>query len=338
MDSAPFLRFLIAGQLKRDYILLPNGKSGIDIPGGSLMYAAAGLGLWESDTGLIARVGEDYPHEWLERLARQGFDTRGIHILADVMDVRWFAVYTDGAVRQNNNPVAHFSRLGLAFPKMLLGYDEPSLQLDSRTQPNVNTLRLNDFPVDYLDATAAHICPLDYLSHSLLPPAFRQGHVTTISLDPSPGYMNPAFWDDLQVILRGITAFIPSEEKVRSLFQDRSTDLWEMAEAMAGQGCDLIVIQRGNRGQYLYDHARHARWIIPPYPATAVDPTGAGHAFCGGFLAGFRSSYDPVEACIYGGVSASIIAEGTGPFYAFGAFPALIRARVDALREMARRV
>jgi sugar/nucleoside kinase (ribokinase family) len=55
------------------------------------------------------------------------------------------------------------------------------------------------------------------------------------------------------------------------------------------------VIKRGSRGQYLYNGSSRTRWIIPAYPVQMYDPTGAGDAFCGGFLAGYRSSYDPLS-------------------------------------------
>ena len=111
----------------------------------------------------------------------------------------------------------------------------------------------------------------------------RQGHINTITLDPGENYMNPTFWDDIPILVNGLNAFLCSEEKVNNLFQGRSTDLWEMAETLAGYGCEMVVIKRGSRGQYLYDRGSRTRWIIPAYPVQVVDLTGAGDAFCGGF-------------------------------------------------------
>ena len=79
----------------------------------------------------------------------------------------------------------HFARLGEPFPKSLLGYTSPVFQLDSRTQPGKLSLRMTDIPQDYLDATAAHLCPMDFISHNLIPPALRRGQVTTITLTPT---------------------------------------------------------------------------------------------------------------------------------------------------------
>jgi cytidine kinase len=337
MSALPLLRFVIAGKLQRNYIITPQGKALLDIPGGSLLYAAAGLSIWETAIGLIGRAGEDYPQEWLASVGRYGIDVRGIHVLPEAVDVRYFLAHTDGDHSSTDNPVSHFARLGMPFPKTLLGYTPPSPQIDSRTRPGPLTIRQNSIPPDYLDATAAHLCPLDFLSHTLLPPVLRRGHINTITMDPGANYMNPTFWDDIPVLLNGLNAFLCSEEKLNNLFQGRSTDLWEMAETLAGYGCDMIVIKRGSSGQYLYDRTNHTRWIIPAYPVQVVDPTGAGDAFCGGFLAGYRSTYDPLQAALTGNVSAAMTIEGTHPFYALNAMPGLSKARLEALRETVRK-
>lgn len=338
MSTLPLLRFVITGQLKRVYAVLPSGKSLLDVPGGSLFYAAAGLGVWETGIGLIGRIGEDYPHEWLEDVARRGIDIRGIHILPEAIDLRYFAAYPDADTLITDNPVAQFARLGLPYPKALLGYTPPAPQIDSRTRSNLMTIRQNDFPGDYLDATAAHICPMDFLSHTLLPAVFRRGNIHTITLDPGANYMNPTFWDDVPVLLNGLSAFLVSEAKITSLFQGRSTDLWEMAETLADYGCEMVVIKRGSRGQYLFIRGNRSRWVIPAYPIQVVNPIGAGDAFCGGFLAGYRSTYDPLQAVLSGNISAAMVIEGTNPFFALEALPGLSKARLDALRDMIHKV
>ncbi len=229
-------------------------------------------------------------------------------------------------------------RLGLPFPKELLGYRDTSTSLNSRTQLQHTSLRQGDIPEDYLDATAAHLCPIDYLTHSLLPAVLRQAEFSTVTLDPSPGYMNSTYWDDMPALITGLTAFLPSEEEMCTLFQGRSQDLWQMAEAIAGYGCEIIVIKRGEGGQMLYDAASRTRWEVTAYPSRMVDPTGAGDAFCGGFLAGYRRTYDPLEAVLYGNISASLVVEGNGPFYALDALPGLAQARLEALRQSVRKI
>ncbi len=333
-------KFILAGKLHRDYFITADDEPVLDVLGGNLAYAATGFKLWEESPppGLMARVGEDYPYEWLADLERRGFDIHGINILPEAVDVRNFYAYTDKATRTTGDPVPHFARLGKSFPKALLGYRDNSNALDSKTNLTDVSLRQGDIPDDYMDANAAHLCPIDYLTHSLLPATFRQAGFTTVTLDPAPGYMNPTFFNDVPAIVTGLTAFMPSEEEMRSLFQGRSDDLWEMAEALAVYGCDFIVIKRGERGQLLYDGDSKTRWEIPAYPANLVNPTGVGDAFCAGFLAGYRQSYDPVEAVLYGNISAAIVTEGHGPFFALDVLPGLPQARLESLRQSVRKM
>jgi sugar/nucleoside kinase (ribokinase family) len=327
--------FLIAGNLSRDFIILPSGDVILDVPGGSALYAAVGLAIWQPDPppGLVARVGEDYPQVWLERFQQRGIDVRGVNVLPQALDVRSFAALENWEIRKSEDPVQHFARLGLSFPKGLLGYRSDKHQLDSRTNLLPNSLRQADIPEVFLDATVVHICPLDYMTHSVLPAILRQAQFTLVTLDPSTGYMNPTFWGEVPALLTGLTAFLPSEEEVRTLFQGRSTDIWEMAEGLAAYGCEFIVIKAGARGQLLFDAETGSRWEVPPYPARIVNTIGAGDAFCGGFVAGYRLTYDPLMAVLYGNISASLVIEGNDPLYALDCLPELPQARLESLRQ-----
>ncbi len=338
MDQIFPIRFILCGQLRRDYRLLPDGQPVLNAPGGSLLYAAAGLSVWETGIGLVGRVSPDFPESWLSQLSSYQVDTRGIHSTGEILDMRNFYSYDHNGTNQNENPVGAFARLGYPFPRDLLDYNPAPLIMDSRTRLSPLAIRMGDIPSDYLDAAAAHICPLDYLSHSLLPSGLRQGHVTSITLDPSGGYMNPIFWDDLPPILNGLTAFFVSEQKITSLFYGKTTDLWEMAETLSGYGCEMIVIKRGAAGQCVFDGASRARWVVPAYPGRIADPTGAGDAFSGGFLAGWRRSYDPLQATLQGNISASLVMENSSPFYAFETMPGLAQARLQALNSMIRMI
>ena len=88
----------------------------------------------------------------------------------------------------------------------------------------------------------------------------------------------------------------------------------------------------------LYNAGSKRRWEIPAYPARVADPTGAGDAFCGGFLAGYSRNYDPLEGVLYGNVSASLKLEGSGAFYPLDVLPGLAIARLNALKDMVREV
>jgi len=333
-------RTVLIGQLKRDFFILPDNQFMLDVPGGNLLYATVGYLTWETDPppGIVARVGEDYPQIWIEEFSRRGMDTSGVRVLPESVDLRSFYMYLDRNTRVYDDPVAHFARVGIPFPKALLGYRPPQRAIDSRNQLSLTSLRQGDIPTSFLDAQYAHLCPIDFLTHTLMPAVLRQAGFTTVTLDPSFGCMTPVFWDDIRALITGLTAFLPSEDELRTLFHGRSTDIWEMVTAVANLGCEFVVVKRGASGQLLYDSAAHTRWEIPAYPARLHNPTGAGDAFCGGFLAGYLRTYDPLQAVMHGNISASLVVEGNGPFFALDVLPGLPQARLEALRDTARKV
>lgn len=338
MISNPILSCILIGQLKRDFILPPSQKPLLDVPGGNLFYSAIGFCIWQSGAGLVARVGEDYPRDWLFKLNKLEFDTRGIQILSKNVDLRNFIAYTAPEIRHHDSPISHFARLGIPFPKSLLGYSPPGLETQVFSLATEATIRRSDFPDDYLDATAAHICPVDFVTHTILPSILKQGNLSTITLEPTDELMTPSHWEEVPNIVKGLTALITSEENLTNLFQGRSSDIWEMIECLAGYGCEMVVVKCGARGQWLFDHESKRKWIIPAYAGKLVNPTGAGDSFCGGFLYGYRSKYDPLEAALHGNISASLVIEGDDPFYALDSLPGLKEMRLETLRDRVRKV
>jgi hypothetical protein len=105
-------RNIFIGKLTRDFYILSDGKVGINEPGGNVIYAAAGLGIWEQGPppGLVARIGEDYPREWIDLFLQRGFDARGIRVISEPIDSRFFYVFIDRTTQIMDDPVPHFAR------------------------------------------------------------------------------------------------------------------------------------------------------------------------------------------------------------------------------------
>lgn len=326
------IQFVLFGRLTREFLLPATGEPRLDVPGGSLLYAAAGLGVWESGVGLVGRVGDDYPRAWLNDVKKRGFDTSGVHILPQSVDVREFVAYNESFEANRINPVSHFARRQMTVPKSLLGY-QPDKKPDEALR-----LTVRDIPDDYLTARAAYLCPMDLVTQTQLIAGLKRGSVHSFILDPSPATMTPTSRRELPALLNGVTAFLPSEEEMRNLFQAETHDLWEMAEAVSLYGCEYVVIKRGVHGQFLYDADAKRRWEIPAYPTRLADVTGAGDAFGGGFVSGFCRDYDPLEGVLRGNVSASLTLEGQGAFQLLDVMPGLAEARLSALRDLVRKV
>lgn len=332
------LTFVIAGKLTREYLLPPQGTPLIDSAGGSLLYSAGGLAVWNKNIGFVSRITKEYPHEWLSKFQKQGFDIRGIETVQENFDLRSFIAYTDTQERSHSSAVSHFARRELTFPKTLLGYQPPDEAIkDLRTMESTSPSAL-DVPKNYREATHVHLCPFDFASQSQMVNLYKDASNQVVTVDPDPRYMSPRFWRELRLVLQGVTAFHPSEEEMRALFWGETNDLWEMAQRICDYGVKFVVIKRGSQGQLLYDSLSKKKYEIAAYPSRMADPTGAGDAFCGGFLAGFQKTNDPLQAVLYGSVSASLKVEGSGALYPLDVMPGLAEARLIAVKEMAREV
>ena len=333
--------FAVAGKLTREYLLPPVGNPRLDAPGGNLLYAVGGLSVWDKSIAMISQVNQGYPIEWINDFRERGFDTGGIHIDLEKnkADVRSFIAYGEKNERSYSNAVSFFARRGMNFPKSLLGYQPPEAAAkEIRTLDPLAPSALNT-PKPYRDIRFVHICPFNYVSQSQLVNIFRgDSSNQCITLDPDPLYMKSNFSNELRLVLQGITAFLPSEDEMRALFWGESHDLWDMAQQISEFGPRIVVIKRGALGQCLYDAVGNKKYEVPAYPVRLMDPTGAGDAFSGGFLAGYQRTNDPLMAVLHGNISASLKIEGVGPFAPLDVMPGLADARLHALQEMARTV
>lgn len=330
-ESAPSC--LLLGRLQRDTILNASGEVQIDQPGGNLLYAASAYKLWGAVPGLVSRVGSDYPAEWQARIRAQRLDTGGIRRLDEPADLRRFVAYSDVLTAHRENPIKYFAKLDLPFPKSLLGYGGQAPHLDSKRERDALSLRKEDIPAAYQRAPAAHLCPLDYFSHKLMPAALRELGTATVTLDAARGYMHPDFIAEIPEMVNGLTVFLTTEERLTTLFTGRSRDPWEMMAAIASFNCQAVVVHSVNRGQWLLDAAAGKRYHVPAYPSRLRDVTNASSSFCGGFAAGLQRTQDLLRATLYGNAIQSLAMEGSGAFYLDETLPGLAESRLLSLSE-----
>ncbi len=336
MTSAQPIDYLFAGGLREDYCISAGGEVRLREMGGNALYAAVGARVWTKRVGLLARVGNNYPVEWLKSFNEHGLDTRGVKVLEMPQDTRTFYAYRSLEERDDTNPAEHFQRLGLPLPEALIGYVSSTNGQEERNRFGPLAVRPNETPRSYLHARGAHLAPCEYIVHQTLPATLRRNGVRFITCDPSVRYMQPAFADAVKQVVSGLDAFLPSEMEVRALFGEALTDLWAAAEAFGAMGARLVIIKLGARGQNVYETATRRKWHVPAYPARVRDVTGAGDAYCGGFLVGLAETEDPVEAALRGTVSASLVVEGVGALYALDSAAGLAQARLDSLRHSIR--
>ena len=110
-----------------------------------------------------------------------------------------------------------------------------------------------------------------------------------LSLDPGELYARRGAL--LQPIIERVTVLMPSRKELQLLTGE--VDYRKGAQALLRKGVRIVVVKLGSAGCYVTDGKVSHQ--VKAFKVAAVDTTGAGDAFCAGFLYGLisdRSLYD----------------------------------------------
>jgi ribokinase len=104
---------------------------------------------------------------------------------------------------------------------------------------------------------------------------------TQVSFDPGALYARKGY-AALETILRKTAVFMPNALELTLLTGE--IDYCKGADIMIGRGVKIVAVKLGGDGCYVTDGRE--RHLIEPFKVEVVDTTGAGDAFCAGFLYG----------------------------------------------------
>ncbi|HEY6223327.1 MAG TPA: PfkB family carbohydrate kinase, partial [Gemmatimonadales bacterium] len=142
--------------------------------------------------------------------------------------------------------------------------------------------------------------------------------------------------DLLLELLRHIDILMVNDSEARELSGD--WNIYRAAQWILGRGPTRVVVKQGEHGALLVD--KQGTFKVPAYPLEAVfDPTGAGDAFAGGFMA-YLASVDDTSpqalrrAMVYGAAMGSFAVEAFGIQGFDKVTPADVRARVRAFKDL----
>ena len=121
-----------------------------------------------------------------------------------------------------------------------------------------------------------------------------------VSFDPGEIYAGKGL-KALEPILNRTYVFMPSARELQML--GGKADYKENAEFMIGKGVRIVAVKMGNKGCYVTDGKESHR--IEAFKVKVVDTTGAGDAFCAGFLYGLLKKKNLAECGKIGNFVAS---------------------------------
>ena len=291
-------RLICLGQFTIDDVVGWDGTVHIGCVGGDAVFSWFGAHLWLDDVALVAPVGDNFPIAELRALKEAGEGLDGIVQRGCPTIRNWVLHERDGR-------------------RTWVLRTDPSL--DYELSP-----RYSDIPEAYRGARAFHIAAMDMGAQVELASLLKRDDAL-IALDPKEDYV-PGDEGRFAELLRMVDVFLPSAVEARQLIGHSNFE--RAARELAAIGPAIVAIKLGADGAIVYDRLRDLQVHVAAYPAAFVDGTGAGDAFCGGFLAGLVCDLSALEAALRATVAASFAVE------AVGWLPLLAITRADATRRL----
>jgi ribokinase len=283
--SATTELLVTAGNLSLDDALNPDGQDRA-APGGDALYSAVGAAIWRYPAAVLSRVGADYPAGFMERIATLGIRNDLVRKVAGPT-VHYRITNTQAGERE-------YEHLTLARRLDELSPQGPDLD----AVRCASWLHVAAMPIDLQDAVISR-CRAEKIPYSL---------------DPHEEYI-VGHERRLYDLIRD-SVFMPSQLEVALMFPDLARDRPPLVTAHAAAsrllaiGARAVAIKIGVDGCVVADANHQA--ALPALPVTVMDSTGAGDAFCGGFLAGYLRTGCLLVGAVCGTSSAAHVIKGFG--------------------------
>ena len=273
------------GNIFIDDIVLPDGRTFMATPGGAGTHALVGMRVWAKSLGSVAFAGSDFPDGFRQELAQMGVDLQGVSIIDSIQTTRAWQIFEPDGRR---------------------------IEIFRSEKDNFfnNALDFDDIPLAFHNAHGYHL----YWAKGIAElPRFvkqlRQVNSTAVLVwEPAFHHWNTAV-NEMRAALPQVALFSPDEEAVSAMTNSRSVE--DAMALLLDWGAAAVAIRMGAAGSLL-GISQSEWWHIPAVPAHIVDVTGAGNAYCGGFVVGLAIGDTLLEAALRGAVSASFAIEQFG--------------------------
>ena len=338
-DDRVYSPYLIIGKLSQDFILTSDGTDINDLPGGHLLYSAIGMTPWERNPLLVSRISHKFSRTYLEELKKYNFNLHGIKMVDVEIEHRNFISFFQSNEREKSEKsksvLSEYFYAGKPFPRSLLGYVLPSKKTDSLTERTSETILSRDIPSDFLEARCIHLCPLDYLSHNLLPQVFSGTTGHTITIQAGDGYMQPYFYSPIKTLVNGLTAFIAKERQVKRLFSEeyKMKTLEDMMCALLDYGAENVVVMEEEKSFCFISRVDRKVFRMKADDSEQWDKIGLLSCFCGAYIVGLNETYDYKKAAAYGAARSSMLRNERNPFNNLNIFERLLTEKIRIMEN-----
>ena len=277
--------YLSIGIVFIDDIILPDGESRMARLGGGAVHAIMGMRLWAEHVGLTTPMGEDLPNNLRQQMGNL-FDIQGV-VERPIRSPRAWMVYeTDGTRHE-------------------VFRTDPSQMVNALIQPE-------EYPEAYKKAKGIHLhCVAEEVP--MWVEFLKSNGDPVILWEPWDCVMVP----DNRALFRRNAALVdvvsPNLNEGRLLTGE--TEPNEVLLALLDLDAKCVALRMGEQGSLIGDADGRRIWVPGMAFGPIVDVTGAGNAYCGGFVVGLARTGDLLQAGCSGAVSASFALQQFGAVY-----------------------
>ena len=320
------VRLFTAGGIIIDNVVTADGSVHRETMGGNAVYSAAGARLWLDDVGMVGVVPLNYPVHWLKDLEVAGVDTRGVHVLDEAVTCsEWFFYRNDGSRADHlyAEPSA-YETFGLTGSSLTVAQaaafeahlrSRPSGGKDFAAFRRAHPVQSVHVPPAFRSAQGVHLAPNEAVAQQKMAQDLKVPG-RRITLDPGSNAAQIKA-RSLTALFACLDAVLPSEKELAIMAPGDSRE--EGLLRLIRAGVPIAAVKLGAQGAMLQTALSTSCLRVPAFSVRAKDATGAGDAFCGGFLAGLVATGDALSAALCGTVSASFAVEDFGPFHLLAA-------------------
>jgi len=276
------------GHFSMDSIFLPSKRKPFIVLGGSVAYVSLAARRLGSTVSVVSKVGGDFPDAYIRWLRQEGIDLSGVAKVKGAKTTRFELKYSSDLSNRN-------------------------LRLKSRAPP----ITVEDLPKS-LKARAVHIGPIaGEINHEVVEKL--RNYADVLSLDPQglvrnfdkEGNITYGAVTDKR-LLKIVDIYKSSLDEIKAVTNLSKLD--SAIKAVHDYGVETVIVTMGMNGIVLSFEETFYR--IPAYKSEKmVDPTGAGDAFIGGFLAEYVRGEDALWCACVGSAVASLVVEAVGPTF-----------------------
>lgn len=241
-------------------------------PGGSAANTIVGLARLGANTGYIGKIANDFEGKYiLNDLRKEKVNVKGIDITKK-------------------------GRSGVCIG-FVDDFGERSLYIDPGVNDNLTYKEINQ---DYVESSkfvhlTSFVGNIPFRAQKSIVKNFE----TEILMDPGELYARKGI-NKIKPILKRTCVFFPNENEIRILTNQN----YEIgAKELIKIGISIIAVKLGHKGCYVTNGKED--YLIPPLKKKAKDSTGAGDAFCSGFIYGLLHERDIFECGKLGNFVAS---------------------------------